>query len=60
MKLVVTINDYCHVVNVGGSVQKDSVIITIPEENMPPELKSYIDNEQWKSLTFSILREKND
>lgn len=65
MKLVVTIADPVHVINVGGELERTSEIIEIADETLPPHLRRYLECEKkleenpeqfhYLSVSFSIL-----
>lgn len=67
MKIVATVTDAAGVVHAGASIEARSAIIDIPDESLPPVVKTYLKNLEWAKqgenrhtyeyLTFSILDE---
>lgn len=71
MKIVITVNDAAMVVHTGGgTVERHSVIIDIPNESLPPLLRKYFEDKKWASedpnrhtytaLEFSLLDEARE
>lgn len=58
IKIVATISNFGAAANVGGDVERESVIIEIPTKNIPAKLKKYLEEEdqrKWETLSFSLL-----
>ena len=66
VKIVATINDAAMASNVGGPVESVSEIIEVPEKNIPPNFKRFIDDRRdakgknkwfYQTITFSLLED---
>lgn len=60
LKIIATISNFGAAANFGGDVEKNSVIIEVPTKNIPPKLKQYLENKnfrKWATLAFSLLDE---
>ena len=60
IKIIATITDCGMSANIGGDPIRRSEIIDIPTQNIPPDLKRYLENPEyrkWSTLSFSLLKE---
>ena len=63
MKIVATVADFGVAANIGGDTDYRSVIIEIPDENVPAMVRKYLsdkDVRKWQTLSFSLLVEEGD
>jgi len=61
LRIVATISDFGAAANVGSEVERTSVIIEVPTNNIPERLKKYLKEEdirKWANLSFSLLDEE--
>jgi len=55
MKIIATITDCGMAANIGGDPVRVSEIIDIPKNNLPKNLKKYLEDPKWQTLSLSIL-----
>ncbi len=59
MKIVATIADFGAAANIGGDVERESEIIDVPDDAVPPMLKEQLEKKsQWVTISLSILKEQ--
>jgi len=62
IKIVATISNYGAAANIGGDVERTSMIIEIPTKNIPERLKRHLENteaKKWETLSFSLLDQED-
>jgi len=58
VEIVVTICDFQDMVNIGTDLIRSSAIIEIPDKSVPKILKEYLENKNYKSVSFSLLEKE--
>jgi hypothetical protein len=63
MKLAFTISYFGAAVHVGGEVEKETILVDVPDEQIPPPLQKYLDLKEkgttsYTTLSISFVSEK--
>jgi len=58
LKIVATVTDCGMSANVGGDPVRTSEIINVPTNNIPKNLKKYLEDPRWLTLSLSILSDE--
>jgi hypothetical protein len=62
MKIAITVSDAVHVANAGGELQRETAIIEIADDKLPPLVRRYLEAKGrgepcYQSMSFSLVEQ---